>query len=165
MFCRPPPHTPRITSCRGHTSSFLCHGDKHASNSIVRKPRAFPVPGCHGDGAISHHVVTVAPKLSFFSHLIRCLSASFVGGGVGGVFLTSVLMLMFWPTGWVMLRRLRLKLNHPSRTSRFPNVGESAMHSGLPLVCLSLYLGTQSLSCLVYEGVTDCALKNSGDVT
>lgn len=36
------------------------------------------------------------------------------------------------------------------------------MNSGVPLVCLSLYLGTQSLSCLVYEGVTDCALKNSG---
>lgn len=84
------------------------------------------------------------------------------GGGVWGVFLTSVLMLMFWPTGWVMLRRLRIKLNHPSRTSRFPNVGESAMSSGVPLLCLSLYLGTQSLSCLVYEGVTDCALKNSG---
>ncbi|CAM9879720.1 unnamed protein product, partial [Laminaria digitata] len=83
-------------------------------------------------------------------------------GGVWGVFLTSVLMLMFWPTGWVMLRRLRVKLNHPSRTSRFPNVGESAMTSGVPLVCLSLYLGTQSLSCLFYEGVTDCALKNSG---
>lgn len=80
-----------------------------------------------------------------------------------GVFLTSVLMLIFWPTGWVMLRRLRVKLNHPSRTSRFPNVGESAMSSGVPLVCLSLYLGTQSLSCLVYEGVTDCALKNSGE--
>lgn len=78
------------------------------------------------------------------------------------MFLTSVLMLIFWPTGWVMLRRLRVKLNHPSRTSRFPNVGESAMSSGVPLVCLSLYLGTQSLSCLVYEGVTDCALKNSG---
>lgn len=84
------------------------------------------------------------------------------GGGVWGVFLTSVLMLMFWPTGWVMLRRLRIKLNHPSRTSRFPNVGESAMTSGVPLLCLSLYLGTQSLSCLVYEGVTDCTLKNSG---
>lgn len=84
------------------------------------------------------------------------------GGGVWGVFLTSVLMLMFWPTGWVMLRRLRIKLNHPSRTSRFPNVGESAMSSGVPLLCLSLYLGTQSLSCLVYEGVTDCTLKNSG---
>jgi len=37
------------------------------------------------------------------------------------VFLTSVLMLIFWPTGWVMLRRLRVKLNHPSRTCRFPN--------------------------------------------
>lgn len=36
------------------------------------------------------------------------------------------------------------------------------MNSGVPLVCLSVYLGTQSLSCLVYEGVTDCALKNSG---
>lgn len=71
-------------------------------------------------------------------------------------------MLIFWPTGWVMLRRLRVKINHPSRTSRFPNVGESAMNSGVPLVCLSMYLGTQSLSCLVYEGVTDCALKNSG---
>ncbi|CAN0135505.1 unnamed protein product, partial [Hapterophycus canaliculatus] len=85
-----------------------------------------------------------------------------IGGGVWGVFLTSVLMLIFWPTGWVMLRRLRVKMNHPSRTSRFPNVGESAMNSGVPLVCLSMYLGTQSLSCLVYEGVTDCALKNSG---
>lgn len=62
-----------------------------------------------------------------------------------------------------MVRRLRIKMNHPSRTSRFPNVGESAMRSGVPLVCLSLYLGTQSLSCLVYEGVTDCALKNSGE--
>ena len=36
------------------------------------------------------------------------------------------------------------------------------MTSGVPLLCLSLYLGTQSLSCLVYEGVTDCTLKNSG---
>ena len=86
------------------------------------------------------------------------------GGGVWGVFLTSVLMLMFWPTGWVMLRRLRIKINHPSRISRFPNVGESAMRAGLPLLGLSLYLGTQSLSCLVYEGVTDCTLKNSGEV-
>ncbi|CAM9695876.1 unnamed protein product [Ascophyllum nodosum] len=85
-----------------------------------------------------------------------------IGGGVWGVFLTSVLMLMFWPTGWVMLRRLRIKINHPSRISRFPNVGESAMRAGLPLLGLSLYLGTQSLSCLVYEGVTDCTLKNSG---
>jgi hypothetical protein len=72
-----------------------------------------------------------------------------LGGGPGGVAVTSLLMLVFWPVGWMCLRTLRQKLNHSSRLQRLENVAESALGSGLWLLAISLYLGAQSLSCMV----------------
>jgi hypothetical protein len=72
-----------------------------------------------------------------------------LGGGPSGVAATSALMLVFWPSGWACLRLLRRKLNHPSRIQRLGSVAEAAVRGGVPLMVASLYLGAQSLSCMV----------------
>jgi hypothetical protein len=85
-----------------------------------------------------------------------------VGGSVWWVVLTSILMMIFWPVGRLRLEQLRIMLVHPSRTSQLPNVAEGALWLGMWLFIVSAYMTSQSISCMVYTGMTNCSVKNSG---
>ncbi len=63
--------------------------------------------------------------------------------------LLLLLLLVLWPFGYLLLKRLRMLLAHPSRSS-LPNVAERSGSVGSLLLLFSLYLACQSASCLVY---------------
>ncbi len=68
--------------------------------------------------------------------------------------LLLLLLLGFWPLGYLLLKRLRRLLAHPSR-STLPNVAEGTGNIGFLLLLFSLYLACQSATCLVYGSETE----------
>lgn len=104
-------------------------------------------------GAESPHLTVWEMMHYGFHALCEMIVANYatlqLGGGVGGVCVTSILMFVFWPMGWYCLRKLRLKLNHTTRLQRLGNVAEGAIRNGSWLLLLTLYLGAESLSCMV----------------
>ncbi len=68
--------------------------------------------------------------------------------------LLLLLLLGFWPLGYLLLKRLRRLLAHPSR-STLPNVAEGTGNVGSLLLLFSIYLACQSATCLVYGSETE----------
>ncbi|CAM9325903.1 unnamed protein product [Chrysoparadoxa australica] len=74
------------------------------------------------------------------------------------------MMLALWPVGWTMLKTMKRKITHTSRTNRFDNCAEGAISTGAWLLVASFFLTCQSFSCYFYTaGLCDTVTEvNSG---